>query len=155
MSLATMSLAKGAFDVQVIPRPLDGAADDPSFARYALTKQFRGDLEASGAGQMLASGGPHEGAGAYVAIERVTGTLHGRTGSFVLQHRGTMDSSGMEMLVTIVPESGSGDLVGIRGTLEILFDGPQHLYELEYQLPAASTSAVPAGPGAPEASDQQ
>lgn len=133
----TMRLAKGEFDVQVTPRELDGAAPDETLSRFALTKQLRGDLVATGAGQMLAAGGPQSGAGAYVAIERLTGTLDGKTGSFALQHRGTMDATGMEMVITIVPESGTGDLKGIRGTFRILFDGPKHLYELEYEVPGA------------------
>jgi Protein of unknown function (DUF3224) len=132
----TMRLAKGEFDVQVTPRELDGAAPDESFSRFALTKQLRGDLVATGAGQMLAAGGPKSGAGAYVAIERLTGTLDGKKGSFALQHCGTMDASGMEMQIGVVPESGSGELKGIRGTFRILFDGPKHLYEFEYELPA-------------------
>jgi Protein of unknown function (DUF3224) len=133
----TMHLAKGEFDVLVTPRELDGAVPDETFSRFALTKQLRGDLVATGAGQMLAAGGPQSGAGAYVAIERLTGTLGGKTGSFALQHRGTMDATGMEMLITVVPESGTGELVGIRGTFRILFDGPKHLYEFEYELPGA------------------
>ncbi|MDX2000210.1 MAG: DUF3224 domain-containing protein [Thermoanaerobaculia bacterium] len=135
----TMHLAKGEFDVQVTPRELDGAAPDETFSRFALTKQLRGDLVATGAGQMLAAGGPQSGAGAYVAIERLTGSLDGKTGSFALQHRGTMDATGMEMHITVVPESGTGDLKGIRGTFRILFDGPKHLYEFEYELPGAET----------------
>lgn len=131
----TMHHAKGEFDVQVTPKPLDGSVEDPVLTRYALTKQLRGDLVATGAGQMLASGGADQTSGAYVALERITGTLHGKEGSFVLQHRGTMDASGYDMQVTIVPGSGTGALAGIKGTFKILFEGPKHLYELEYELP--------------------
>lgn len=131
-----MQHAQGEFDVQVTPRPLDGPAEDPSFSRFALVKQLRGDLMGTGHGQMLASGGPEQAAGAYVAIERITGTLAGREGSFVLQHRGVMDAAGFEMQVTVVPASGTGGLAGIHGTFRIQIEGGKHLYDFEYQLAA-------------------
>ncbi|MCB1035955.1 MAG: DUF3224 domain-containing protein [Acidobacteria bacterium] len=127
--------ARGEFDVQVTPKELDGPAEDPDLGRLAIVKQLRGDLVGTGHGQMLAAGGPDKGAGGYVAIERITGTLNGKEGSFVLQHRGTMDASGYDMLVTVVPGSGTGDLGGIRGTLEILIEDGKHRYDFEYQLP--------------------
>jgi|CXWL01.1.fsa_nt_gi hypothetical protein len=131
----TMRHATGEFDVQVTPRPLDGPAEDPSFSRYALVKQLRGDLVGTGHGQMLASGGPERSAGAYVAIERITCRLDGREGSFVLQHRGVMDAAGYEMHVMVVPESGTGGLAGITGTFQITIEGGKHRYDFEYELP--------------------
>ena len=98
--------AKGTFDVKVLPQPADDPAGGP-FGRLFLDKQFHGDLEASSNGQMLASGtGGENSSGAYVALERVSGTLHGRRGSFVLQHNGTMSKGAASMIVTVV--SGLG-----------------------------------------------
>lgn len=130
-----MHHAKGEFDVQVTPKDLDGPTVDPSLGRLTLVKTLRGDLVGTGHGQMLSAGGPDAGAGAYVAIERITGTLDGKEGSFALMHQGTMDASGYEMTVTVVPGSGTGGLEGIRGTFKILIEGGKHLYDFEYQLP--------------------
>ena len=130
-----MHHAKGEFDVQVTPKELDGPAADPSFSRLALAKTLRGDLEGTGAGQMLAAGGPDSGAGAYVAIERITGKLDGKEGSFALMHNGTMDASGYHLDVTVVPGSGTGELQGISGTFTILIEGGKHSYDFAYQLP--------------------
>lgn len=130
-----MHHAKGEFEVEVTPRDLDGPAEDPSLSRLTLVKKLTGDLVATGHGQMLAAGGPEQSAGAYVAIERITGTLNGIEGSFVLMHRGTMDESGYHMEVTVVPGSGTGGLEGLSGTFEIILEGGKHLYEFEYRLP--------------------
>ncbi len=132
---APMQHAKGEFEVQITPRELDGPTEDPGLSRLAIVKQLRGDLVGTGHGQMLASGGPPNPSGAYVAIERISGSLKGKQGSFVLMHRGTMDASGSEILVTVVPDSGTGDLTGIRGTFKILVEEGKHLYDFEYALP--------------------
>lgn len=125
--------ASGPFDVKVIPQD---KADDTGIGRMLLDKQYHGDLEATAKGQMLAAGSPAQGAGGYVAIEKVTGTLQGRKGSFVLQHTGTMSKAGVEMTITVVPESGTGELQGIVGklTITIASDG-KHTYDFEYTLP--------------------
>lgn len=123
--------AKGTFEVKTEPI----AGNDP-FPRLSLKKEFHGDLEGTSAGEMMSIMGGVEGSGAYVALERITGTLHGRQGSFALVHSGTMQRGGdFRMIIRVVPDSGTEELTGIAGTLQILFEGKQHLYELDYTLP--------------------
>ena len=101
-----------------------------------LDKQYHGDLEGTGQGQMLTAGTNVKGSGAYVAIETVTGTLKGRTGTFVLQHSGTMTQNKPQLTITIVPDSGTGQLAGISGKMTIIIAGDgKHSYDLEYALP--------------------
>lgn len=124
--------AKGTFEVKKEPVPGNDA-----FPRLALQKEFHGDLEGTGAGEMMSVMGTVAGSGAYVALERVSGTLHGRKGSFALVHSGTMQRGGdFSLTIRVVPDSGTEELTGIAGTLQILFEGQQHLYELDYTLPA-------------------
>lgn len=126
--------ASGPFDVKVTAQ--DDKSDDPLLGRMTLDKQYHGDLEAVGKGQMLTAGSAQKGAGGYVAIEKVTGTLNGRTGSFVLQHTGTMKDSVPQLTITVVPESGTGQLAGITGTMTIkVAPTGKHSYEFEYTLP--------------------
>jgi hypothetical protein len=128
--------AKGTFDVKVTPQPPDDAAGGP-FGRLFLDKQFHGDLDATSKGQMLASGAGTVGtSGAYVALEKVTGTLAGRRGSFVLQHNGTMSKGVASMLVTVVPDSGTEELAGLVGTMTIVIAGGTHSYEFAFTLGA-------------------
>jgi hypothetical protein len=130
--------ASGRFDVKVKPQPADDPAAGP-FGRLFLDKQFHGDLEATSKGQMLASGSGGEGSsGVYVALEQVTGTLHGRRGSFVLQHNGTMRKGVASMTVTVVPDSGTDELIGLTGKMSIIIAGGTHSYEFEYTLDGAS-----------------
>jgi Protein of unknown function (DUF3224) len=126
--------ASGAFDVKVAPLASDFSAD-ANLGRMSLDKQYHGDLEATGKGEMLYAGGPAKGSGGYVAIEQISGTLQGRSGSFVLQHSGTMTPEGTNMTVTVVPDSGTGQLAGLTGSLTIKIDHGQHSYELDYSLP--------------------
>jgi hypothetical protein len=126
--------ARGLFEVKITPQAQDvheggGAA----LGRFALDKTYRGPLEATSRGEMLSAGSPK--AGAYVAVERVEGTLDGRRGSFALVHRGVRSDAGQELLITIVPESGTEELAGLAGTMgiEIAPDGT-HTYVLEYTL---------------------
>jgi hypothetical protein len=128
--------AKGTFDVKVAPVAED-KADGSTLGRYSLDKQYHGDLEATAKGEMLTAGSDVKGSGAYVAVERVTGTLNGRKGSFVLVHKGTMGHGSMHLEVSIVPDSGTGQLTGISGTLNIIIADGRHSYELEYSLPEA------------------
>lgn len=130
-----MEHARGEFDVEVRPLPLDGPAEDSTLGRMALEKEFRGGLEGTGKGQMLTAMTGVDGSAAYVAIELVSGILEGRQGTFALQHRGTMTGGAQELLVTVVPDSGSGQLTGLAGTLHIVIDGGKHLYDFEYSLP--------------------
>jgi len=126
--------AAGPFDVKITPQ--DDNSGDPQLNRMTLDKQYHGDLEATGKGQMLTAGTEVKGSGAYVAIERVTGGLNGRRGSFVLQHAGTMAQNVPQLTITVVPDSGTGELKGLAGkmTINITADG-KHSYDLEYTLP--------------------
>lgn len=125
--------ARGTFDVKVTPQPQDDSAGGP-FGRLFLDKQFHGELDATSKGQMLAAGTAVEGSGAYVALEMVTGTLNGKQGSFILQHKGTMQKGAYAMSVTVVPDSGTDELAGIAGEMKIIIEGGKHSYELEYTL---------------------
>jgi Protein of unknown function (DUF3224) len=129
---ATMT-ARGTFDVKVTQQPQDDSAGGP-FGRLFLDKQFHGDLEAASKGQMLAAGTAVEGSGAYVAFELVSGALNGKRGSFILQHKGTMRKGVYVMSVTVVPDSGTGELAGIDGAMTIIIEGAKHSYEFEYTL---------------------
>lgn len=126
-------MARGTFDVQVTPQPADDSAAGP-FGRYFLAKQLHGDLEGTSQGQMMAAETPVEGSGAYVALEKVTGTLAGKQGSFVLQHQGTMRAGSYRMDITVVPDSGTDGLRGIVGTMKIIIEGRNHSYEFEYRF---------------------
>jgi Protein of unknown function (DUF3224) len=126
--------ATGNFDVKTTAQ--DDKSPDPLLGRYALDKQYHGDLEAIGVGQMLTAGTQVKGSGAYVAIEKVAGSLKGRTGSFVLEHMGTMTENVPQLTITIVPDSGTAGLKGIAGKMTItIAAGGKHSYDLEYTLP--------------------
>jgi Protein of unknown function (DUF3224) len=129
----TTMTARGTFDVKVTPQAQDDSAGGP-FGRLFLDKQFHGDLKAASKGQMLAAGTAVEGSGAYVAFELVTGTLNGKRGSFILQHKGTMRKGVYTMSVTVVPDSGTDELAGIAGAMTIIIEGGKHSYEFEYTL---------------------
>jgi hypothetical protein len=131
----TMSEARGTFDVTVTPQAADEAAGGP-FGRLFLDKQFHGGLEGGSKGQMLASGTGQEGSGAYVALELVSGTLSGRRGSFVLQHSGTMTKGVPNLIVTVVPHSGTDELTGLAGTMTIIIAEGKHSYIFAYTLDA-------------------
>ena len=124
--------ARGTFEVKVTPQPQDEGAGP--FGRLYLDKQFHGDIEAVSKGQMLAAQTAVEGSGAYVALEQVTGTLKGKRGSFMLQHRGTMRAGSYHMDVTVVPDSGTEELSGIAGSMTIIIEGGKHSYVFEYTL---------------------
>ena len=127
------STAKGTFDVSLAP----GAAElGGAVGRFDLTKTFHGDLEGAGVGVMLAGGDPQAGSAGYVAIETVTGRLGERTGAFALQQFGTMHEGTPTLHYEVVPGSGSGELVGITGTVALTIDADGHHFVLEYQLPA-------------------
>ena len=132
-----MARAKGEFDVKLNPLSAyaPDSADGPPLGRMSIDKQFRGDLEGTSVGEMLTAGSAAKGSAAYVAVERVTGTLHGKAGSFALHHRGVMSKGAGELTVTVAPDSGTGELVGIVGEMAIIVGGGKHSYELEYTLP--------------------
>lgn len=126
--------ATGTFDVDVKPQaPADG--DTSNVGRMTITKTFHGDLSATSAGQMLAFITPTPGSAGYVAMERVTGTLGGRTGEFTLQHSGTMNRGPPSLSVTVVPDSATGDLTGLTGTMQIDVSAKEHRYTFDYTLP--------------------
>lgn len=127
--------ARGTFDVKVIPQAPDDSTGGP-FGRLFLDKQFHGDLEGVSRGQMLGAMSAVEGSGGYVALEQVTGTLKGRSGSFILQHNGSMRKNVPTMHVTVVPDSGTDQLQGLEGTMTIVIEGGKHSYELEYTIAA-------------------
>ena len=128
--------ASGTFEVKLDPQPPDDKAEGSSLGRMSISKQFYGDLEATSKGQMLTAFTEVKNSAGYVAIERVTGTLHGRSGSFVLQHNGIMTASSQHQTVTVVPDSGAGQLVGLAGQMAIKIGDGKHSYDLEYTLPA-------------------
>jgi len=129
--------ASGTFEVKLNPQPSDDKVGDPTIGRMSIDKQFHGDLEGTSKGQMLTAMTDVKGSAGYVAIERITGTLHGRNGTFALQHTGTMQRGAPQLSVTVVPDSGTGQLVGLAGKMEIKIVDGKHSYEFEYTLPAA------------------
>lgn len=132
------NIAKGSFSVTTKPQGEGSAAEGVSLGRMALDKRFDGDLVGTGHGEMLTALTPVQGSAGYVAIERVTGTLHGRAGSFVLQHTGTMHAGAQQLSITVVPGSGTGGLAGLAGTFRLRIEGGAHFYELEYSLSGAA-----------------
>ena len=124
--------ASGTFEVKLVPQGDDAAAS--GLGRMTIDKQFHGDLEGTSKGQMLSAMGSIKGSAGYVAIERVTGKLKGRSGSFVLQHSGTMTRGEPRLVVSVVPDSGTGELVGLAGTLTIKIAEGRHSYEFEYTM---------------------
>ena len=127
--------ATGTFDVKTSPQPLAIAEREGGMGRMLLEKQYHGELEATATGEMLTGMGTVPGSAGYVAIERVEGTLGGRRGSFLLQHTGTMDRGSPTLAVRVIPDSGTGELTGIAGTLIIRIEGKRHDYDLDYTLP--------------------
>jgi hypothetical protein len=130
--------ARGTFEVKVTPLEQDTPLEGAVLGRMSLDKQFLGDLVASSHGEMLTASNGVEGSGAYVALERVSGTLAGRRGTFVLQHAGTRTpGQPQQIAILVVPDSGTGELTGLLGRLTIHMDEGKHTYDLEYTLPGA------------------
>ena len=128
--------ATGTFEVKLAPQN-DGKPEDFPIGRMLIDKQIHGDLEATSKGQMLAFSTEVKGSAGYVAMERITGTLHGRTGSFVLQHNATMNRGVPQLSITVVPDSGTGQLTGLTGTFDIQIAAGKHSYTFDYTLPEA------------------
>ncbi|MDY0746696.1 DUF3224 domain-containing protein [Paucibacter sp. R3-3] len=133
MSTTTIT---GDFEVKMSPQAQEGGADAPG--RMLLDKRYRGPLEATSVGQMLAVRTAVEGSAGYVAIETVTGTLAGRQGSFSLQHSGTMDRGRPSLSVTVIPDSGTNELRGLTGRMAIRIESGRHFYEFDYALDGTS-----------------
>jgi hypothetical protein len=131
----TTTHAHGTFEVKMAPQTPEAGAD-ASLGRMTIDKQFRGDLEGTSKGQMLTAGTSVKDSAGYVAIERVTGTLNGRSGSFSLQHTGTMDRGAPQLSITVVPDSGTGELAGLTGRMTITIADGKHSYDFDYTLGA-------------------
>jgi len=130
-----MKRASGTFEVRIEPQPGEDSGAGAKLARMLLRKTYSGDLEGEAEGQMLTAVTETQGSAGYVAIERVTGTLDGRKGAFVLQHSGTMNRGAQELTITVVPDSATGGLNGLSGKLSIRIADGKHYYEFEYTLP--------------------
>ena len=126
--------AKGTFEVRVVPLAADEGSDTGGFGRLSIDKTFSGELTGTSKGQMVGAFTAVEGSAGYVALERVTGTLNGRTGSFILQHSGSMSKGAQTIIVTVVPDSGTEELTGLAGTMQIIIEGKKHSYLFEYTL---------------------
>jgi len=127
--------ATGNFEVKVAPIDPAFKFDENPIGRFSLDKHFHGDLEAASQGEMLSGGNPAKGYGGYVAVERVSGTLHGLTGTFLLMHNGTMQNGDYKMNVIVVPGSGTGQLAGLSGSMQIIIKDGKHSYDFSYILP--------------------
>jgi len=129
-----MTHAIGTFEVKLAPQS-DGKPEDVPIGRMLIDKQIHGDLEATTKGQMLAFSTEVKGSAGYVAMERVTGILNGRTGSFVLQHSATMNRGVPQLSITVVPDSGTVQLIGLTGTFDIQITDGKHSYTFDYSIP--------------------
>jgi Protein of unknown function (DUF3224) len=128
---AMTNRASGTFEVKLNPQAEGAGAP---VGRMTLDKQFQGDLAGTSKGQMLTGMTAVQGSAGYVAIEKVTGTLNGRRGSFYLQHSGTMTRGAAELSITVIPDSGTEQLAGLRGKMNIIIEGGKHSYEFDYAL---------------------
>lgn len=130
-------LAKGTFEVKLQALSFEGAPAEAKLGRMSIDKQIAGDLVASTQGQMMTAMGEQKGSAGYVAVERVTGSLHGKKGSFALMHTGLMNRGTPTLNVVVVPDSGTGELAGLEGEFKIIVAEGKHSYEFNYRLPAA------------------
>lgn len=130
-----MPHATGPFHVKILPTWSEEHPDGTKLARLSLDKEFLGELAATSKGEMLSAGTSTKGSAGYVAIERVTGSLGGREGSFVLQHSGTMNRGAAHLILNVVPDSGSGALTGLAGSMNIVIADGKHSYAFDYTLP--------------------
>ncbi len=122
--------ASGNFEVDLKPQ----VTEDRALGRMTIDKQFHGDLEATSKGEMLTGMTDVKGSAGYVAIERVSGALHGRTGTFILQHSATMTRGVPQLSITVVPDSGTGELASLSGRLDIHIEAGKHSYEFTYEI---------------------
>jgi hypothetical protein len=133
-----MPVITGEFEVKMNPEAMSAVAADSGVGRMSLDKRYHGALDASGKGEMLAYMDRALGSGAYVAMELVRGTLDGRAGTFLLHHTGVMTRGAPGLAVRVVPDSGSGELAGLSGTLNIRIEGGKHYYDFDYALAAVA-----------------
>ena len=127
-------IAKGTFAIVMKPAPAGEGAGRVAVGRMLIDKEYSGDMVGHGQGEMLSAGNPAAGSAGYVAIEHVTAMLDGRSGSFSLQHSGVMHDGDSQLAISVVPGSGTGDLVGLAGSCKIIITEGQHFYEFEYTL---------------------
>lgn len=130
------TVAKGSFHVELKPLADPQSQDGVTLGRMSIDKRFEGDLVGTSQGQMLSALTAVQGSAGYVAIERVTGTLQGRSGSFVFQHSGSMAHGAQQLTIGVVPDSGTGGLVGLSGRFTLEIVNGKHFYEFSYDLPA-------------------
>jgi hypothetical protein len=123
--------ATGTFTTAFEPLP----SDDAAIGRMRVRKTIQGDLSGEGVAEMMSVGTAVEGSAGYVAIDRITGTLGGREGSFVLQHFGLMARGEGTLTVSVVPDSGTGELTGLTGFFDIVNEAGVHSYTFDYELP--------------------
>ena len=138
MEMRVATRATGPFDVKINPLATYENAEGSPLGRLSIDKVFRGELDATSKGEMLSAGGQVKGSAGYVAIERVHGTLHGRRGSFVLQHSGRMTRGSPELTITVVPDTGTEELTGLAGTMNIIIEAGTHSYDFQYTLGEAA-----------------
>ncbi|MDO8359511.1 MAG: DUF3224 domain-containing protein [Devosia sp.] len=130
-----MPKVRGPFEVKLTPQAADEREAATFLGRLNIDKEFHGPLEATSVGQMIAARGERPESAGYVAIERVTGTLDGRTGSFILQHSGHSSPAGQSLTVSVVADSGTEHLTGLSGSMQIDIEpGGKHFYEFDYKL---------------------
>jgi len=129
--------ATGAFSVETKPLPPYDASPGAGLGRLSIDKQYHGDIEGTGKGEMLTAGNAASGSAGYVAIEHVSAVIGGKRGTFALQHSGTMDKGALSLTISVVPGSGTGDLAGISGTMNIIIENGKHSYVFDYSLPGA------------------
>jgi Protein of unknown function (DUF3224) len=126
--------ASGTFEVKLTPQQDNAAGEATMLGRLTIDKQFHGDLEGTSKGQMLSAGTAEKGSAGYVAIEQVTGTLRGSSGTFVLQHNGSMNRGVPQLTITVVPDSGTGQLKGLTGMMSITIVEGKHFYDFDFTL---------------------
>ncbi len=130
--------AGGTFEVNLNPQTPDDKTEGAALGRMSIDRQWHGDLVATSKGEMLTAVTGIKGSTGYVAIERVSGTLHGRSGSFVFQHSGTMTRGTQQLSITVVPDSGTDQLIGLAGKMAIKIADGKHSYDFEYTLAETS-----------------
>jgi uncharacterized protein DUF3224 len=133
-----MQRASGPFEVTLAPLGTAWDGDPAPLARMSIEKQFTGELSATSQGEMLSASGSVTGSAGYVAIEKVTGTLHGRAGTFVLQHSATMNRGVPSLSISVIPDSGTGELAGLTGSMQIVIDNKRHSYVFDYSFADAT-----------------
>jgi hypothetical protein len=129
-----MNKIQGAFSIQLKPQAASGGVENANIGRQIFDKQFRGDLEATSQGEMLSCMGHVQGSAGYVAIERVTGNLQGKQGSFALMHMGTMTRGEKGLKIHVIPDSGTDQLQGLQGSMDIQILDGQHFYNFEFRF---------------------